>query len=152
MTEAEYIPTRGGLVAAGVSRDNPARAGIRLRLRHSEGNRIAELPMDSIVLHMTARERTLDPARGVGDQCHGMVGRSTDRRDDWFEVLRTGRSRPVGLDPDEALLPTPRRSFDGYRLLQEYFAMPQRFHFVELSGLRPALARAKGPDVDIYIL
>ena len=49
-------------------------------------------------------------------------------------------------------MPNPRRSFDGYRLLQEYFAMPERFHFVELSGLRPALAKSTGEDVDLYIL
>lgn len=30
--------------------------------------------------------------------------------------------------------------------------MPERFHFVELSGMRPALARAKGEDVDLYLL
>ncbi|MEM1156611.1 MAG: type VI secretion system baseplate subunit TssF, partial [Pseudomonadota bacterium] len=52
----------------------------------------------------------------------------------------------------EALIPTPRQSFDGYRLLLEYFAMPERFLFVELTGLRPALERSAGTDVDIYIL
>ncbi len=153
VTEAEYIPTRGGLVAAGVSRDNPARAGIRLRLRHSEGSKIAELPLDSIVLHMTGQGS--EPwilHEALATNVTGMVGRSTDRRDDWFEVLRDGRSRPRGLDPEEGMLPSPRRSFDGYRLLQEYFALPQRFHFVELAGLRPAIARAQGQDVDIYIL
>jgi type VI secretion system protein ImpG len=49
-------------------------------------------------------------------------------------------------------LPTPRRSFDGYRLLQEYFAMPERFLFVKLQGLQEALKQAKGSEVDIYIL
>ncbi len=56
------------------------------------------------------------------------------------------------MTADEALLPTPRRSFDGYRLLQEYFAMPERFHFVELSGMLPALKRADAADVDLYLL
>jgi len=61
-------------------------------------------------------------------------------------------SSDLGFERDEALLPTPKRVFDGYRLLQEYFAMPERFLFVELQGLLPALKRAKGPEVDIYIL
>jgi len=43
--------------------------------------------------------------------------------------------RPAGRGPDEALLPYPPHSFDGYRLLQEYFAIPQRFLFVDLVGL-----------------
>jgi type VI secretion system protein ImpG len=48
--------------------------------------------------------------------------------------------RPVGFREEEALLPTPRRSFDGYRLLQEYFTLPERFLFIELNGLEPLTA------------
>jgi type VI secretion system protein ImpG len=48
--------------------------------------------------------------------------------------------QPVGFREEEALLPSPRRSFSGYRLLQEYFALPERFLFVELTGLEPLAA------------
>ena len=48
--------------------------------------------------------------------------------------------QPVGFREEEALLPSPRRSFVGYRLLQEYFALPERFFFVELTGLEPLAA------------
>ncbi|RWU19112.1 type VI secretion system baseplate subunit TssF [Pseudomonas alkylphenolica] len=40
-----------------------------------------------------------------------------------------------GFSPDEALLPYPQNVFDGYRILQEYFVFPQRFHFFSLTGL-----------------
>ncbi len=43
--------------------------------------------------------------------------------------------RAVGFEKDEAILPFPRRSFTGYRLLQEYFAFPEKFFFLDLSGL-----------------
>ena len=43
--------------------------------------------------------------------------------------------RPVGFDKEDALVPFPRRSFTGYRLLQEYFAFPQKFFFLDLTGL-----------------
>ncbi len=43
--------------------------------------------------------------------------------------------RPVGFDKDDALVPFPRRSFTGYRLLQEYFAFPEKFFYLDLSGL-----------------
>ena len=33
------------------------------------------------------------------------------------------------------MLPYPRRSFVGYRLLQEYFCFPQKFLFLDLTGL-----------------
>src|SRR5262249_17426839 len=50
--------------------------------------------------------------------------------------------RPVGLDPDDALLPYPATAFPGYRLLTEFFAYPNRFLFVDLGGW--AEARAAG--------
>jgi type VI secretion system protein ImpG len=55
--------------------------------------------------------------------------------------LPAGSIRPVGFGEDEAMLPYTRRSFSGYRLLQEYFAFPEKYFFVELSGLQ-ALATA----------
>lgn len=45
--------------------------------------------------------------------------------------------RPVGFADDEGMLPYPRRSFTGYRLLQEYFAIPEKFLFVDVTGLEP---------------
>ena len=62
------------------------------------------------------------------------------------------RSRPVGFDDDEALLPYGPRSFQGYRLLQEYFAFPQRYLFVELAGLAPAVRGLPAHEIEIVVL
>jgi len=43
--------------------------------------------------------------------------------------------RGAGFGADECLLPYPVRSFPGYRLLQEYFALPEKFLFLELDGV-----------------
>ncbi len=153
ISEVEYIDGRGGLVAAGVTRETQARAGIRLRLKRTDGAPIKDLGLDNLTMFV-------DPEGGNAWQLYellctetvGLTGRSTNRRADWTEFLDGGGLTPRGFEPEEALLPTPRRSFDGYRLLQEYFAMPERFLFVELEGLQPALKRSEGQDVDIYIL
>jgi type VI secretion system protein ImpG len=42
---------------------------------------------------------------------------------------------PVGFGHDEGMLPYPKRSFVGYRMLQEYFAFPEKFFFLDLTGL-----------------
>jgi len=42
--------------------------------------------------------------------------------------------RPAGFQDDEALFPYPSHASPGYRLLQEYFALPQRFLFLDLFG------------------
>lgn len=44
---------------------------------------------------------------------------------------------PIGFGPDSALIDHPSRSFFGYRLLQEFFACPQKFRFVRFRGLEP---------------
>jgi type VI secretion system protein ImpG len=54
--------------------------------------------------------------------------------------LRGDALRPVGFAEDEGMLPYPRRSFTGYRLLHEYFTFPEKFFFLDLTGLEAALA------------
>jgi type VI secretion system protein ImpG len=54
--------------------------------------------------------------------------------------LRGEALRPVGFAEDEGMLPYPRRSFTGYRLLHEYFTFPDKFFFLDLTGLEAALA------------
>lgn len=54
-------------------------------------------------------------------------------------LLETGSLRAMGFPDDEAMLPYPKRSFSGYRLLQEYFSFPDKFFFFELGGFSPAL-------------
>lgn len=43
--------------------------------------------------------------------------------------------RPLGFGPDQTLLPWPENAFGGYRLLQEYFSLVEKFHFFDLDGL-----------------
>ncbi|MCC6651613.1 MAG: type VI secretion system baseplate subunit TssF [Candidatus Eisenbacteria bacterium] len=45
------------------------------------------------------------------------------------------RVAPVGFAREDAVLPYPDGVPPGYRLLQEYFVFPQKFGFVDLTGL-----------------
>ncbi len=67
-------------------------------------------------------------------------------------ALPAGCLRPVGFEDDEAMLPYPRRSFAGYRLLQEYFAFPEKFFFVELSGLEQLAAAGLRDRAELIFL
>jgi type VI secretion system protein ImpG len=60
--------------------------------------------------------------------------------------------RALGFEEEEALLPRAPQSFDGYRLLQEYFAMPERFLFVELGGLGRSVIRCATNELEIILL
>ncbi|ARE41177.1 Protein ImpG/VasA [Rhodovulum sp. P5] len=153
VTEVEYIDGRGALVAAGVAGDKPARAGLRLRLQRHGGAPLSELSLDTLSLFLAGTENTAWALYELlCNETVAVVGRSTDRRADWVQPLSGAAAVPRGFDREEALLPTPEQSFDGYRLLQEYFALPQRYRFVDLTGLAPALGRAEGDTVDLYVL
>ncbi|QHQ36549.1 type VI secretion system baseplate subunit TssF [Algicella marina] len=153
VVEAEYIDGRGELVASGVAGNRPARAAIRLRLRRLDEGKISELPLDKLSIYLGEKGASGWQLHELLMSAHtGLVARSTDRRDDWVDHLTNSSLQPKGFEPEESLLPNPRQSLDGYRLLQEYFAMPERFHFVELAGLASGISRAEGAEVDIYIL
>lgn len=59
---------------------------------------------------------------------------------------------PVGFAEAEGMLPYPRRSFIGYRLLQEYFNFPEKFFFIDLKGLEPLAASGFADGVEIVFL
>ena len=56
---------------------------------------------------------------------------------------------PVGFEADEGLLETPRRALGAYSLLQEYFAFPEKFHFLDLRGLEGLKDRGFTDQVEI---
>ena len=58
---------------------------------------------------------------------------------------------PLGYTKQEALFPQPLGSFDGFRLLQEYFILPAKFLFLEVRGVWNALAaRGDEPQEDTF--
>ncbi len=49
-------------------------------------------------------------------------------------VLPPQHLEPVGLSMAEGSIPYPAASFPGYRILQEYFTLPQNFLFLDVTG------------------
>jgi type VI secretion system protein ImpG len=59
----------------------------------------------------------------------------------------------VGFEAHEAALPWPQRAFSGHRLLTEYFAFPEKFLYIELSGLeaRTFVQRSGAMEIFVYL-
>jgi len=133
-----------------------AAAGIRLRLRCTGDMNFDGLDLDRLPLFVRA---TPDVQSRVYEQVFGhakaVVVQPLARPAKWRHVVRVTPEagvRRVGYDDAEALLPYGYRSFQGYRLLHEYFAFPQRFMFFELDGLAGALRRCPDKLVDVVVL
>ncbi len=58
---------------------------------------------------------------------------------------------PAGFAPDEALLPWSARGFSGFRLLTEYFAFPDKFLFLEFSGIDTKTLVSGGNRLEIFV-
>src|SRR5271165_2592607 len=58
---------------------------------------------------------------------------------------------PAGFEPNEALLPWPARSFVGFRLLTEYFALPEKFLFVDFTRMEGKTLLADGRHLEIFV-
>lgn len=66
-------------------------------------------------------------------------------------ILPADTVKPVGFDPEEALLPWPARSFSGFRLLSEYFAFPEKFLFIDLDRIDAKTLLSGGSRMEIFI-
>lgn len=77
--------------------------------------------------------------------------RAVRRRQDSL-TLSAEHLKPMGFTKDEAILPWPEQSFDGYRLLYEYFAFPEKFLFFDLTGIEK-LRQCEGNffEINIYL-
>jgi type VI secretion system protein ImpG len=66
--------------------------------------------------------------------------------------LRAGSIKTVGFALDEEVLPYPPNAHPAYRLLQEYFYFPEKYHFFDLDlGLRNNLESLGSTDtVEIF--
>lgn len=131
----------------------PVRGAIRIRLRTVGGATFAQLALDELSLFLAgdavhaARLHELLLAH-----CCGVVVCGTERPMRGGSFQGRAAIRAEGFGDAQALFGTDGRSFQGYRLLHEYFAFPSRYHFFSVTGLRPALAALPGDGCDIVIL
>jgi type VI secretion system protein ImpG len=129
------------------------KGGLRIRLKTTAGLNFSQTRIDRLCFYLAGRDdaanRLLELALATG---LGVLVRPTRGRPSDVTLLPASAIRPVGFSDDQALLPVSVRSFQGYRLLQEYFTFPQRYRFIELAGLAPSLSRVAANEVELVVL
>jgi type VI secretion system protein ImpG len=130
----------------------PVRGVLRLRLRAAASLPFAQIALDRLNLFLAGSDevalKLYELVLGSG---LGVLVAPPARPLPWFEWLGREAIQPVGFASDQALIPYTRRSFSAYRLLHEHFAFPERFRFLELVGLRKALARHGGDEIEVVV-
>ena len=131
-------------------------AAARLLLRCFKDASFAGLPITTLRIHLAGGANA---GSGVvyslyellADRCFEIQLRDT-RDESRIVVLQPSSLKPVGFDPSEAMFPFLRRSIDAHRLLEEYFALPEKFLFFDLEGLEPLATMGFGDEVEIVFL
>ena len=130
-----------------------AKSAITIKLEAVGGARFSEMPLDRLEFFLSGAElhalRVLELVahHSVATVCRAGPG-STAR----IVPLGDEAIRHEGFDPEQSLLPYDARSFQGYRLLHEYFAFPERYLFFSVKHLRAAASAIGGTTMEIVIL
>ncbi|MFT5299933.1 MAG: type VI secretion system protein ImpG [Mariniblastus sp.] len=148
---AEYF-TRDTVNTSLPTNAQKARAGIRIELKANLEKNFNEIPCDSLEFYLHG---SLEQTVHLYEQIFAntiSVGIRDMETEEWLAWLPTSVIEPVGFSDEEAMLPCRQRSFQGYRLLKEYFAFHQRFLFFRIRGLQQAFRRCEKRKVEIVIL
>jgi len=119
---------------------------LSLRLQMSADGHLGEIGLNHLRLHLAGEPyisqllylsllRHLGGIELVPLDAQGKPLTGPDGRPLTPLQLNAKQVEPVGFAEDEALIPYPLNTFRGYRYLQEYFAFPDKFLFVDLKGL-----------------
>jgi type VI secretion system protein ImpG len=124
---------------------------LRLRLRTLEGVRWSDLKLDRLRFF-------LDGPPEVSFRLHDLltsevrgVALAPEGSPSGLRLQPADSLRMLGFDPEEALLPAPPQTHPGYRLLQEYFAFPEKFLFCEVELSRECV-QAAHQELEVLVL
>ena len=153
ITGAEYFSHASNLPLGGKPEWKRFGAGLRISLRATAGLDFSKIALDDLQFHCAGSDE-------IACRLHELVcgntigifvtaGKALGAR---HQALEADAIEPVGFEEDQALLPRTLRGFEGYRLLQEYFAFPQRFMFFDMRGIGDALRQLGGQELEVVIL
>jgi len=129
----------------------PGASGVlRLRLQCARDVSFTQIAPARLAFHLTGETNVVHTVYEL--LCHNCIQvlvRNPAQRGGRVVPISPSKLRPMGFEENESLLPFPKRSFDGYRLLQEYFTFSEKFLFFELSGLEAIQAAGCGEMAEI---
>jgi type VI secretion system protein ImpG len=125
-----------------------AQPALRLRFRVAEGVSLKKLGLQELRLHL-AGDAAVSRALYLC-LCRYLKRITVQAVPGGTAVpLERGAVKPAGFGAEQLLLPFPAASFQGFRLLQEYFAFPSKFMFVDVTGLNGLQALGDASSFDL---
>ena len=150
----EYFLSASDLQLSNLPLVERPRSGVRVRLELPQGQVFSQLRFSKLRFFIGGvPDIALRLHELLVGACVGMLAGAPSRNGDSNrKFLGPDRVYPIGYGDEEAMLPVTLRGLAGTRLVQEYFAFPQRFQFVEVDGLAPAFAQCAGNTLELVFL
>ncbi len=153
VTGAKFFSTANDLPLSMLPVAKRFRSGVRLQLQATAGFSFGQLDLDKLRIYLSGTDKIAFRLYDLIQSANlGALVATVQQGAALHEYLPITHVAAVGFGDDEALLPATLRSFQGYRLLQEYFAFPQRFLSFDVSGLRRCLRRVQGNRAELVLL
>jgi type VI secretion system protein ImpG len=137
LTDASYVKFAGAATALAPHIAARTKSVLTIELKTTASLKFSELNLDVLNLYLRGDDGI--PGKLLEQVLGKLVG----------VQVRTGESAAAevfnlpceavkhsGLSREQALLPDCPRAFEGYRLLHEYFAFPDRLMFLDVCGLK----------------
>ncbi|MHA6643543.1 type VI secretion system baseplate subunit TssF [Mesorhizobium sp. A623] len=150
IASVSYFQDRSALAAAGINAIGGigGEAALRLTVGRSGKGKLNELSLDQLDLYFAGLTKATLLFDAIFSACSAIGARAFGK-----DARLTPLPAPemAGIADAEALMPRTRPTFEGYRLLREYFMMPERFHYARVRGLQP-IVRSCDAGLEVVFL
>lgn len=127
------------------------KSALRIKLRAVGATGFDQLSIDNLTFYLAgSNELTSKLYEHIFTSSIGAIITAPGADFRQFVFLNSDAIKPEGFSDEQSLLPYPNRAFQGHRLLHEYFALPERFQFFTLSGLKKVSGARK--EIELCLL
>ncbi|RVA36315.1 type VI secretion system baseplate subunit TssF, partial [Mesorhizobium sp. M7A.F.Ca.US.001.01.1.1] len=138
VTSVSFFQDRSAMAMAGIGPIGgvSGESALRLTLARTGKGKLDELALDRLDLYFAGRTKAPLLFDAIFGACAATAARPEGKTN---PLSPLPAPEMIGISDDEALMPRTRPTFEGYRLLREYFMMPERFHYARVLGLQPVV-------------
>ncbi|RUZ81679.1 type VI secretion system baseplate subunit TssF [Mesorhizobium sp. M7A.F.Ca.CA.001.14.1.1] len=138
VTSVSFFQDRSAMAMAGIGPIGgvSGESALRLTLARTGKGKLDELALDRLDLYFSGRTKAPLLFDAIFGACAATAARPEGKTN---PLSPLPAPEMIGISDDEALMPRTRPTFEGYRLLREYFMMPERFHYARVLGLQPVV-------------
>ncbi|MHA6686761.1 type VI secretion system baseplate subunit TssF [Mesorhizobium sp. A556] len=150
IASVSYFQDRSALAAAGINAIGGigGEAALRLTIGRSGKGKLNELSLDQLDLYFAGLTKATLLFDAIFSACSAIGARAFGKD---ARLAPLPAPEMAGIADAEALMPRTRPTFEGYRLLREYFMMPERFHYARVRGLQP-IVRSCDAGLEVVFL